>query len=352
MKIINPDPQADKDKKSRNFWKRADFWVILILLAIASAFYRDSWHEIREGMRRITRKELAYSILLSAAAYLLEGMTIACMMSTVRHSFPVKQGTVIAYLCEFYRLITLGSGSGLAEIHYLHKSGIEAGTATVLTMIQYICKRIAIMILGGAGFVVLFCGTDTRELCREYACFMAAGCVISSVVIAGFLCIALSSKITDVIYKTADWLCMKLPSWEKRVHIWKEQVALLNRSGKVIMEQRWKITQAILMQTGKLLLFYAIPVYLFQKNLPLLNGLPGWKEGIFLMAVVYMLSGVIPAPSGVGSLEFVFLLFFSRFAKAQAVVPAVLTFRFVTWILPSAVGGVMKVFGKKEWPLI
>ena len=99
------------------------------------------------------------------------------------------------------------------------------------------------------------------------------------------------------------------------------------------------------MQTGKLVLFYAIPVFLFQKNLPLCNVLPRWEECIFLMAVVYMLSGVIPAPSGVGSLEFVFLLFFSRFAGTQIAVPAILVFRFVTWIFPFAVGGLLKVSG-------
>lgn len=342
MKTINPDPQADEKKNPRVFWRRADFWVILILLAVASAFYQDSWREIREGIRQITHKELACSILLSAAAYLLEGMTIACMVSTVMHSFPVKQGTVIAYLCEFYRLITLGNGSGLAEIHYLRISGIEAGTAAVLTMIQYICKRTAIMILGGIGFVVLSCGNATRSLCKEYAGFMAAGCAVSIVVIAAFLCIALSTKIASVIYKTADWLRIKLPSWDTRLYTWKKQIALLNQSGKTIIEQRCRITCAIMVQIGKLLLFYAIPVYLLQNNQLLQNGLPGWRECIFLMAVVYMLSGVIPAPSGVGSLEFVFLLFFSRFAGTQTAVPAILVFRFVTWILPFAVGGLLK----------
>lgn len=349
MKTINPDPRADVRKEPRAFWKRADFWVILILLAAASVFYRDSWHDIREGIQHITGKEMTYSILLSVAAYLVEGMTIACMMSTVMHSFPVKRGTVIAYLCEFYRLITLGNGSGLAEIYYLCKSGIETGAATVLTMIQYICKRIAIIILGGMGFAVLIGGCDTRMLCKEYAGFMAVGCAVSLAVIAGFLCIAVSPKIAGVINKCADRMAEKLPSWAERLHVWKEQTALLNQSGKMILEQKRKIICAILFQIGKLLLLYGIPVYLLQNGLSLYAELPGWRECFSLMAVVYMLSGVIPAPSGAGSLEFVFLLFFSRFAGAQTVVPAILVFRFVTWVLPSVAGGVMRIFAKRQF---
>lgn len=348
MKITNPDPQADEKKEPRVFWKRVDFWVILILLAAASVFYRDSWYDIWEGIQQITGREMTYSILLSAVAYLLEGMTIACMMSTVLHSFPVRRGTVIAYLCEFYRLITLGNGSGLAEIYYLRKSGIETGTATVLTMIQYICKRTTIMILGGVGFAVLLGGRDTRMLCGEYAGFMAVGCVVSLAVITVILCIAVSSKIAGLLNKCADWMAGKFPSWAERLHVWKEQVTLLNQSGKMILAQKRKMTCAILLQTGKLLLFYGIPVYLLQNGLSLYGELPGWKECFSLMAVVYMLSGVIPAPSGVGSLEFVFLLFFSRFAGAQTVVPAILVFRFVTWVLPFVAGGVMRIFTERK----
>ena len=82
MKTIRQDPQDDERKKGV-FWKRAGFWVILLLLAAASVFYRDSWQDIREGIRQITRRELLCCIGISVSAYFLEGMTIACMMCAV-----------------------------------------------------------------------------------------------------------------------------------------------------------------------------------------------------------------------------------------------------------------------------
>ena len=59
------------------------------------------------------------------------------------------------------------------------------------------------------------------------------------------------------------------------------------------------------------------------------------------MAVAYLLSGVIPTPSGAGSLEFIFLLFFSGFVEFDKALVAMLVFRFATWIMPSAVGAVL-----------
>lgn len=347
MKTIRQDPQDDERKKGV-FWKRAGFWVILLLLAAASVFYRDSWQDIREGIRQITRRELLCCIGISVSAYFLEGMTIACMMCTVAPSFPVKRGTRIAYLCEFYRLITFGSGSGVAEIYYLHKSGIETGTATVLTMIQYICKRIAVMALGVIGFAVLLGGEDTQGLCRKYAGFMLAGCVISLGVIAAFLCVALSERILQLICKAVDWASGKLPSWEERFLAWKEQAVLLSQSGRMILGKKVQAAGAVILQIGKLLLLYSIPAYLLQDSAPSHPVQPGWWDFIFLMAVVYMLSGIIPAPSGMGSLEFVFLLFFSALVETQAAVPVILVFRFVTWIIPFLIGGVLYIFMKMQ----
>mgnify|MGYP006949003448 FL=1 len=61
------------------------------------------------------------------------------------------------------------------------------------------------------------------------------------------------------------------------------------------------------------------------------------------MAIAYMLAGVIPAPSGIGSLEFVFLLFFNCFAGEMYTVPAILVFRFTTWLVPFIIGGIIKM---------
>lgn len=365
MKTTDSTPQIRKEDSNKVFWKRVDFWMILLLLAVAAAFYRDSWQEIREGIRQITFRQLLNCILFSLASYCLEGMTIACMMSMAgtgsKSAFSVKRGTAIAYLCEFYRLITLGSGAGFAEIYYLHKSGIETGTATVLTMFQYVCKRIAVLLLGGAGFAALCAGCRMpacRGLVQEYAMFMAAGCALSVGVIVAFTGVAVSDKIAGAILKFLDWTGVKVPSLEKKVCGWREQIILLNRSSRDILRQKRTIARVILLQIGKLLLFYCIPAYLLSSKLEKCDIVvdavrqgfftdetsTGWAVCILLMAVVYMLSGVIPAPSGAGSLEFVFLIFFSRFVETQAAIPAVLVFRFATWVVPFVTGSIVYLY--------
>lgn len=361
-------------------WQRVSKILICCLLLTAAFFYRDSLAEIFQGIRQAEPAAVLMSAMLSMAAYFVEGMTIACMAGAVIPSgfcerdlplpprrrkctvhparaealhenagqkegqagpLSVRQGIRITFLCEFYRMITLGNGSGFAEIHYLHKNGMEAGSAAVLTMIQYMLKRTAVMLLGTFGFAVLWREGDTRAVCREYALFMAAGCGVTAGVILVFTALALSDRIASWAERLLEMLTRKLPSWEKRFSKWKEQIRLLNRSGKDFLNQKRRSLCALALQTVKMLFFYSIPA-------SLLFGKTGisFAESILLMAVAYMLSGIIPAPSGAGALEFVFLLFFSRFTDSGRALSVILLFRFATWVLPFGIGGGLMAAGR------
>ncbi len=101
--------------------------ALLILLVLSLLFYRDSLLDILKGIRLVTWKELGAAILLALSGYLLEGITIFRMTETVASHVRRTDCVFIAFVCEFYRLTTLGNGSGIAEIHYLTKEKIEPG---------------------------------------------------------------------------------------------------------------------------------------------------------------------------------------------------------------------------------
>lgn len=85
----------------------------------------------------MTWDELSISIMLSFLGYLLEGLTVSVMMGAVAPGAKARDGIFIAFVCEFYRLTTLGNGPGIAEIHYLHEKKVEPGSAGYLTFSVY-----------------------------------------------------------------------------------------------------------------------------------------------------------------------------------------------------------------------
>lgn len=345
MKTIKEAPETPEHLRAGR-GKKILSAAILLLLIVSLFFYRNTWLEILTGLKEVEPAKILAGMLLGTGGCLFEGITISFIMGAVTPHASAGDGIRISFLCEFYRLATLGSGSGIAKIHYFHQKGIPPGIGTVLTMLQYMWKKISILVLGGAGFLLLSFHPDTRSLMTDYMAFMVYGCVGTLAVTGAFFCLIFSGRAAALMLSALDLLAKKLPSRKEKLSHLQEQIEQLHRWGKTLLKQGRRMLCVFSFQTEKLLLFYCIPACVLASRSVL-----GVGECIALMAAAYMLSGVIPAPSGVGSLEFVFLLFFGRFISPETALPAILVFRFATWILPFAVGGIIALaqrFPKKQ----
>lgn len=310
--------------------------VIVFLLVIALSTYRDSLQDILKGILEVSFKDIMTSALLAAFFFMLEGTIIYIMAAAVAPTYRIKDGIAVAYRCEFYRLITFGSGAGIAEIHYLHKKGMEPAVGAGISILQFVMKKIGVAVLGIIGFMLLCRFPNTRALRRDYAVFLAVGCIVTASIVFFLLSVTLSNNVMNFVIWMIDKAFIKFPTFAKKADSLKAQVCILNESGHIFLRRKHTLLQIVLCDLIKLILIYCIPAYMLQGKSDV-----GFVECAALMAVVYMLAGVIPTPSGIGSLEFVYLLFFGTLANPADTVPALLVFRFATWILPFMIGGIL-----------
>lgn len=334
-----------KTKKSHDLNKNQKHykWLILFGLLIAALyFYQDSLHEIMEGIKALSAVQMGVSLLLSSVFFLTEGYIVYCMAHLFESSYRWRKGIRTAYVCEFYRMLTLGSGAGFAEIYYLQKDNVPYPRGTGMTMLQFVIKKIAVMLLGLAGFLFLLGRDSTSNVLHGYEGAMGAGCIITFVIVFAMTAVTLSKTVRDWLLPVLDKLELKFPKYQEKIQKWREDLKLLNDTGRELFARKKCFLQVILLNLCKLLSVYLIPAYVLYGQCPL-----SIMESTMLMAVIYMLAGVIPAPSGIGSLEFVFLLFFSCFVSEAAAVPAILVFRFATWIVPFLVGGIIFLHHQK-----
>lgn len=329
--------EVKKDNgKKRTYKGLISLLLVGILLAAALFFYRDSLEEILKGIQALSFWDIAVCCLLAGGFFFMEGVVMKGVVRLSGSEYPLKEAIRVAYCCEFYRLITLGSGSGVAQIYYLSKKDIPPAQGTGISMIQFVLKKMAVMLLGVCGFLFLMGSGSREEICTSYGKYMIPGVLITFVIVAVMLSIAASSKVLQFISWLCDKISGKFPSIEEKVQKGKEQAVLLNTTGKEVFRKKRSFFPVLLNSMGMLLMIYLIPAYIFR----------GQENSVFfynvcLMAIVYMLAGVIPAPSGIGSLEFVFLLLFGFFLPESITVPAILVFRFVTWIVPFLIGALL-----------
>lgn len=330
---------AKNTKKFHNFKKNKNRykWLILFVLLIAALyFYRDSLHEIMEGIKALSVIQIGVSLLLSFVFFLTEGYIVYCMAHLFERSYQWRKGIKTVYVCEFYRMLTLGSGAGFAEIYYLQKDNVPYPKGTGMTMLQFVMKKIAVMLLGLAGFLFLIGRDRTSEVLHGYEGAMGAGCIITFVIVFAMTAATLSKTVRDWLLFALDKLEPKFSKYQEKMQKWREDLKLLNDTGRELFTHKKCFLAVVLLNLWKLLSIYLIPAYILYGQCSL-----SIMESTMLMAIIYMLAGVIPAPSGIGSLEFVFLLFFSHFASEAAAVPAILVFRLVTWIVPFIIGGIV-----------
>lgn len=319
--------------------RRGVKWLILLVfLAAALYFYRGSLAEILEGIRALSFVQLIISCLIATVFFLIEGGIVYYMAHPFESTYHWGKGIRTAYLCEFYRLLTLGSGSGFAAIYYLQKDGVPYAKGTGITMLQFVFKKIAVMILGLMGFLYLLGTPQTSQILCQYQNAMIIGCVVTILIALFMTLITVSEKIKDWLLYAIDWLEHKKPKYKQQMEKGRENLILLNDTGKELMTHKKRFLVLLGLNLMKLIVIYLIPAYIL-KDISVLN-IP---QSVMLMAIAYMLAGVIPAPSGIGSLEFVFLLFFNCFAGEMYTVPAILVFRFTTWLAPFIIGGIIKM---------
>lgn len=164
--------------------------------------FRDSAGPILEQLTK-TSPAVVIGICLMAAVYqIIEGIITTVLAKQYRSSFAYKNGITNAFLCSFYRVATLGSGSGVAAIIYLGEHGIEYGGGFGLYMIQYALHKISIALFSAIFFVMNW--EFMRNWFGDYAGLLAGGYAVTLVITIGLFLFCCSKKFHRLIFRLLD----------------------------------------------------------------------------------------------------------------------------------------------------
>ncbi|MDD6136357.1 MAG: lysylphosphatidylglycerol synthase transmembrane domain-containing protein [Lachnospiraceae bacterium] len=329
------------DKKK--IWGNIFKWGLIIgLLAFAcyknQEFMKDSLNEVSNT----PVYKLILCMILANLFFIAEGCIISKMTSTGEKKLTIGQGISCTYMCAFYRLTTLGSGNGIAQLYYYNTKGIPVAEATGMSISQYAFQKITIGLFGVASFIGV--ATVGSHALLKYTWFMLAGVVVISFICLFLFLITVSKTISDFVM----WLARKIvkPTWKlhKRLDSAQEAINSLQSQSRLIWKDKTLFLQVVFLNVFKFACWYIIPGILFigRYNINLIFALT-------LMAVCNMLGCVMLAPSGVGTLDYVFsLLFGTVIPDGEVIAATIVLYRFFTWIVPFLIGIIPAAFLKKE----
>lgn len=315
--------------------------VIIVLFIIACFYYKESVTEIIEGIKELNKIKIVIGCLIAVVSFLAEGFIIFRMANHINPEFKWRDGFKISYFCEFFRVLTLGSGAGVAEIFYLQKKKIPVGNGTGIAIMQYGSKKIAILLCGIIGFFTIYFEGNTFDMVRDKAIFMGFGAFFTGFVAIFMMALAFSRKFNKFCKWIIDMLDGKFHKYHKYFDKWETMIDQLNEAGQEIIHQPVVIFQIVVAAMIKFFAIYTIPAIILMGHCEI-----NVFMSTMLVAVVGMVDIIIPIPSGVGSFEFLSVLLFEGVADGTDTLTAILVFRFATWIVPFVVGMILWIIDR------
>jgi hypothetical protein len=318
-------------------------WGLILCLLIFAWFKNRSFMgEAIDYLMDSPPGTVILCLLLANLYFVAEG-AIICRM-TVTESTPLSlwNGICCTYMCAFYRLATLGSGNGIAQIYYYSTKGIDASRGTGMAITQYTFQKITIGVFGTVSFILLFLTGDKDIL--KYSGYMLAGVIVISFICIVLFLIAVSKKISDFVMRLGYKLFKPATKLHAKLGDAQNAIDNLQNQGRILWKNKSLFLHVGLLNIIKLACWYAIPGVFFYHD---------YNINIFfclaLMAVVNMLGCVMLAPSGVGTLDFVFAIFFGAIIQDDnAVAAAIVIYRFFTWVIPFIIGLIPALLLKRK----
>lgn len=334
----NTNEMINKKKVIGNVLK----WIFIAgLLIFAYIKNKDFMADSLKAVKTTPKVLLVLCLLLANLYFVAEGKIISSMTERGERKLSVIQGMSCAYMCMFYRLATLGSGNGIAQLYYYNTKGITVSSATGMALSQYTFQKITIGVMGVVSFICLILFGDSKLL--KYTGYMIAGVVVISAICIFLFLITVSKKISDFIMMLGRRIVKGKSKLYAKLDDAQNAIDSLQSQGRIVWNDKKLFFVVVILNILKFSCWYIIPGVLFAGE---------FNVNIFmclaLMAVCNMLGCVMIAPSGVGTLDFVFAIFFgSIIGSAEAVAAAILIYRLFTWIIPFLIGLIPAAFLRK-----
>ena len=305
--------------------------VIAVILVILLLFFRDSFAEGLREIRKVPPEKVLLLFVLSMGYFAAEGGIIALLAGSYTDTMRWGSGFACALYCSFFRLVTFGSGSGIAEVYYLSRKGMKAAEATGMSLVQYLIQKIAICLMGAVSFFCCF--RYVERYIGAYQGYIGAAVLATMAIGGGIVLLTVFRRGNERLFLFLHRLTADKTRWSRQVERCKEQADILQDGAGRLYRRKGALVLALVLNLFKYFCWFLTPYVLY-----------GHEEGItigvclVLMALATMLAGVIPTPSGYGSLDAMILLLFHPLLEKAKLVSLVILYRVVVSLFPFLVG--------------
>lgn len=322
--------EANRPEIKKEKWKIIiGYGILLMILMTGILRNRTLFRDVIKQLRQIPPAHILVQFLISVFYWSMDGYILYFLGRRYNRTLSILNGIHATFCGSFFRVATFGNGMGIAKVYYLTQDGVPVGNSMGVCLLQTIFYRIAVWLLG---IIPLICSVSTRSAIRPYWKIVTIGILLNIVVLIFLVTISIAQNFTGMLFKYANFLVKNKANWIKWLDKAQIQVSLLQRETEKIYKEKRAAFQLLALSILQQLVLYLLP-YFGSGDTSI-----SFLQIFMATAVAHMLAGVIPMPSGFGSLEFVFSIMFANIAKKASAISAIVMFRFMFTFVPFFIG--------------
>ncbi len=323
--------------------KKLGLNVVVLIIIFGVMFYviRNSLGDILYQLKDTPLIVLMGVTCLGMVYQFFEGWSIKTTVQSFSDHFRILDGSITSCYAAFTRVITFGAGTLLAEINYYRKKGLKVSQGVGATALHMIMYKSAILTYAVVGLIVQF--PYLRQHFPSLIPFLFVGIIGTLVVILFFLFISVSVNLQVGLTIICDKIFhkQKFRDWVDQVNL---QIYSLREAVFSVLKDRTAMMRIYALNLVKVAICYMIPYVCLYQDHPDLS----FPLAFAMISFTLILSGVIPAPAGLGSFEFVYMLLLKPIVGTVDAASSMLLYRFASYVLPFLLGFIYVMHDRKN----
>lgn len=324
----------EKNKKIKNYdvlikhiWKPV---FLILVIFIAYMVLKDSWFDIWDELKETSYPVIAGVFLCSILYNCFDGAALVKLLRSYDNKFPWHEGVLCSLYYSFFRVVTFGSGTAAAGMYYIRKRGIPVSRSLGVFTLNYVVQRVAVCLY----FVFTFLGNYKvmNRYFSHYRVFMIFGVLLAVLIVTALIMVCICEPLHNWLLSQSE-KTMKKEKQKKKIEEWRKNAVIIRCEANRLLKNKKLLLEILMLNVLKLSAWFLIPAIIFHRmnflNLSLLVG---------TTSMMMALAGVIPAPGGVGAVEFVFVLLFTPLTGNVEAASGMLIYRFSTYVFPFMLG--------------
>lgn len=310
-------------------------YLILIGLLVLGIFYNEKFFKnVAAQLSAIAVPAFIAACVFGLLYRVLDGVFLYMTGKDYSGTLTLRRCIAIAFAGAFFRVTTLGSGMAISKIYYMNKEGVPAGDGMGICLVQYIFVRLATLFWG---LLCLFACRPVRLALKPYGNLIWPGigaCVLVNLVL---IAVALARGFTARLFFYLNKLFKKHAKLLSYIKKGEDQIGLLQKEAHVITGDRRLCLKLFALSLLTQAFWYIIPCTITYSHA--IPAVPVFCA----MAAACLLAGVIPTPSGFGSVEVLFTVMFTQLGSSALAASAAVIYRFASTFAPFF-AGIIPVF--------